>query len=452
MAMISPELLALAQQGNPKAISQLLDRALAAKQITTKVTRDQHGLTIFADAPALPDQASLVGLIHRGIKDLKLDKLYSLKIYGRQVGDASVGWREEVLLSPLPVPKSSKSGVRDSQFEFKLVLAKVNQILAVIVRAVRRIRIGRRTIAGVCGVVLLALLTCGGVVGFNLYQTRAAQAQTIQKARSLVVASDPGKASGIEVLKTAEQQLQQARDLLRGIPNSPGSLYREAQAELAKVRSQLDTIEQRVALEETTTRDWEAAVQLGQDAIASVRQPPLPLKDWKAAKANLDKAITQLSAIPSGTFAASQVKAKLDDYRKQSLVITQKLAAEQKAVNSLQAAVALAKQAMAMTENKYSVELADLQNAQTLWQKAISQLKTVPSQSYAARSVDIQMGVYTANVQKIARGMQELRACQKDSSLSFGCDSVSLRLEQPAASSSTDAIENSTLDTALSTN
>jgi hypothetical protein len=431
MKMISPELLSLAKQGNPKAISQLLDRALASKRITTKITRDQYVLTIFAEAPELPNQSSLVGVVQRGIKDLRLDNFHSLKIYGRKVGDTTAGWSEKVLLSALPDAGAANSKGQAFKFSFKPILNHLQSGLIFLFNATRQIRVGKRAITGLFGFVILALLTCGGVIGFNLYQTRSAQMQTIQQVRSIFAQADPNKASGVEALQNARKQLEQARDSLRGIPNSPGSLHTEAQAELAKVRSQLETIEQRISVEETTSRDWEAAVQLGQDAIALVRQPPLPLKDWKVAKTNLDKAITQLSAIPSGTFASNPVKEKLAEYRKQSLVVTQKLAAEEKAMNALQMAERLAKQAMAMTSSKYSLELTDLQNAHVMWQKAIGQLKNVSSQSFAYRDIDRHMTIYSGNSQKISQAIKELNDCKKDSTLSFSCSSMSLSLDEP---------------------
>lgn len=440
MKMISPDLLALAQQGNPKAISQLLDRALVSKRVKTKVTRDQSVLTIFAEAPELPNQPSLVGVIHRGIKDLKLDKFHSLKIYGRKAGETTAGWSEKILLSAQP---NSVASVQDSKFEFKPLFARFQKIVVLLFKAIRQIRVGKRAIVGLFGFVMLALLTCGGVISFNLYQTRSAQMQTIQQARSLFAQSDPNQAKGIEALQTARKQLEQARDSLRGIPNSPGSLHAEAQAELSKVRSQLEIIGQRISVEETTSRSWETAVQLGQDAIASVRQPPLPLKEWKTAKTNLDQAITQLSVIPSGTFASEQVKAKLADYRKQSLAMTQKMSAEEKAVNALQMAEKLAKQAMAMTSSKYSLELTDLQNAQAMWQKAIAQLKTVTPQSYAYQSVDSHMAIYLGNSQKISQAISELNNCKKDSDLSFSCSSISLTLDQLIEANEADAVRDS---------
>lgn len=439
MKMISPELLSLAQQGNPKAISQLLDRALASKQIKTRVTRDQFILTIFAEAPELPCQASMIGVIHRGIKDLKLNNFHSLKVYGQKVGDPAVGWSEKILLAASQDSKAVHT--KASKFSFKSFLARLQNAFIFLLNAIRRIRISKRAIVGLFGFLLLALLTFGGIVGFNLYQTRSAQMQTLQQARSLFAQSDPNKANGIEALQNVRKQLEQARDSLRGIPNSPGSLHAEAQAELAKVRSQLETIEQRISVEETTSREWGTAVQLGQDAIALVRQPPLPLKDWKAAKTNLDKAIATLAAIPSGTFASDQVKVKLADYRKQSLVITQKLTAEEKAVNALQMSEKLAKQAMSMTSSRYSLDLTDLQNAQAMWQKAIAQLKTVPPQSYARQSVDGHMAIYLGNSQKIAQAIKELNECQKDSTFSFGCSSMSLTLDQPIDSAITDTSE-----------
>jgi chromosome segregation ATPase len=234
-------------------------------------------------------------------------------------------------------------------------------------------------------------------------------------------------------LKASKEKLKQARDLLRGIPDGRGSLYSKAQAELTQVRSQLETIEQKIAAEESTTQTWAEADKLAQDAIASVQDPPHPLKTWRAAQTQLGQAIQQLEAIPEGTFVSRQVKTKLAAYRKQDTAINQGMMAEEKAVQTLQAADGLAKQAYDVTSGEYDFELSDLQAAQVAWQKAIAQLKKVPAKSHAYKDVASRMTLYSNNSREIADGIKELKTCSAKNS--FSCGYVSLDLRTPTKSS-----------------
>lgn len=432
-------LIEIARQGNPKAIAQLLDSALQPRGITSKVSREQGRFTIFLDANEVPQKSSLVGLIRKGIKDLEIDSLESLKIYGRKFGDPSAGWREEIVFrSDLATPANSKpssSGAKSWQIQAEKLLAQARVVFTDLVTTVSKIRISRRTAIATATFLLLALLAAGGVIGFNFWKMRSAQAQTIKQAQELVVASDINKASGIEALKASEEKLKQARDLLRGIPDTRGSLYAKAQTELTQVRSQLEAVEQKIANEESNTKTWTEADKLAQDAIASVQDPPYSLKTWRAAQAQLDQAIKQLEAIPEGTFVSNQVKTKLAAYRKQDAAITQGIMAEEKAVEALQAADGLAKQAFDVTSGEYNFEPSDLQTAQVAWQKAIAQLKKVPAKSHAFKSVESRMSLYSNNSREIADGVKELKTCLAKNSFKDTCGYVSLDLRTPKTSS-----------------
>jgi len=48
-----------ARQGSPRALAQLINSALAPKNITVKVSRDSKRLTIIAAAKDTPNQESL---------------------------------------------------------------------------------------------------------------------------------------------------------------------------------------------------------------------------------------------------------------------------------------------------------------------------------------------------------------------------------------------------------
>ena len=423
-------LIAQARQGDTAAIAQLLNRALKHREITTRISRTQNRLMIFVDGDKTPEQASLLGVIRRGIQDLELDSIERIKVYGRKTGDTTAGWQDEIVLKLTEIDKPEFPGADISR-----VLVSTKQGAINLFTNIRAIRIKKRTAIGIACFVVLTSVGSVTVMGVNLLQVRSAQAKTIHQAQALLLASDPNKAADVKVLEQNEGKLKQARDLLRGIPDTPGSMYSQAQIELKKVRSQLDTVEQEITDEKSITSTFDAATRQALDAIALVRYQPKPLKTWQTAIDDLADAISQLEKIPQGTFIAPQIKVKLEDYRKRNQAMKQGIQSEEKAIQVLQTADSLALQAMSITESGYEFEASELQSAKALWQKAAAQLKKVPLKSDAYSGVSNRLRTYNGNINKIASGIKELQQCQSrnasNSSLMDMCNSTFLNLDRP---------------------
>jgi hypothetical protein len=111
----SSNLLDQARQGSPRAIAQLINRALESQNIRVKVSRDINRLTIIAEAENTPNQESLVGIIRRGIKDLDTDLIDTIKLYGRRVKHPSTDWSDEILLKETLTTQSGIGGVKAGQ-------------------------------------------------------------------------------------------------------------------------------------------------------------------------------------------------------------------------------------------------------------------------------------------------------------------------------------------------
>jgi hypothetical protein len=423
-------LIAQARQGDTTAIAQLLNRALKHREITTRVSRTQNRLMIFADGDDTPEQASLLGVIRRGIQDLELDSIECIKVYGRKTGETTAGWQDKIVLQLAEADKPKFTGADVSG-----VLVSTKQGAITLFTSIRAIRIKKRTAIGFACVSGLAVVVAVTIMGVNLLQVRSVQAKTIHQVHALLLASDPSKAADVKVLEQNESKLKQARDLLRGIPNTPGSMYSQAQIELKKVRSQLDAVEQKITAEKSITITFDTATRQAVDAIASVRYQPKPLKTWQTAIDDLADAISQLETIPQGTFIAPQVKVKLEDYRKHNQGMKQGMQAEEKAMQALQTADSLALQAMSITESRYKFEASELQDAKALWQKAAAQLKKVPPKSDAHTGVNNRLRTYDGNMNKIADGLQALQQCQarnvNNSFLMDVCNSTFLSLDRP---------------------
>lgn len=108
--MSQPDLLTLAQQGDPRAIAFLINQALRTKDITAKVNRQEHHLHLLLEAKQLPAQTPCVQLIQNGMARLKPAPIYRITIYGRKVGQQKPGWTQTLTLQkspPAPQPLSS---------------------------------------------------------------------------------------------------------------------------------------------------------------------------------------------------------------------------------------------------------------------------------------------------------------------------------------------------------
>lgn len=421
------ETVTLAQQGNPQAISLLLNQSLSPLGITTKVTRDKNRLVIFADAHNLPNRESLLDVVRQGIKSLDIQDLADVQLYGRKVDDFSTSWKEEIIFKStnLNIDSRNKSNSSVPFIAFKKTVFNVLKLIG-------RFHLSRRVKIGLSSLILIAALTYAGFVGFQLWHIRSVQAQAIQKAQALISEISTNKVPSIDSLQESAKKLKESRDVLRGFSNSPGSIYQNVQSELVKVRSTLKEIEDRISQEESNSQNWQSADKAAQDTISSIQSPPYPLKTWKTTKNDLDNAIKQLQSIPENSVVSSQVKPRLASYLKQSIIVNQNTRSEEKAMLVLQQADVVANQAMAVTENKYDLSVSDLENSLKMWQSAHTQVKKVPPKSYAFQYVDSRLNIYLLNSKKIEFRMQELKKCLSNdrSGLSILCSSSSLDLQK----------------------
>jgi hypothetical protein len=429
------DIISQAQQGNPKALSDLLNRALSSKNIKTRAKLVQNRLTIFAEGSELPNQQSLVGVIKRGLSDLGVDCLISVKVYGKKIDTPEEGWVDEIFLKDDPNQSKSLSSADRSKsngvdwHQLRQQALKTSQ--AGLLRA-RKLLTDKRFIIGSVAFVLLALLTTGGIIGFDLATTRINDGKSIAAAQTLVAEANVPNAAGLEALTTASEKLREARDILRSIEDTRGSRYATAQAELTQVRESLQTVESRIEAEESAVSNWRDGQAMAQRAIQYVNTPPYSLEEWQKAKDDLSSAIAMIGSIPKGSTYADQARAALAKYQEKLAWIDQGMANEQTAMDVLTAGDNLGRQAYDYTNGKYRFQAAELTQAKSLWQKAIDHTKTVPPTSNAYRQISDRISLYTKNSNKIDDELREMNDCWRKSyaSESF-CNSVYLYLANP---------------------
>lgn len=87
-----------AQQGNLSAIAQLLNRSLQPKGITAKVKLTDGCLQVLLEADQALDSRALTGFVARGISTLNLPFVETLRVYGKQTGQARPTWQQGLVL------------------------------------------------------------------------------------------------------------------------------------------------------------------------------------------------------------------------------------------------------------------------------------------------------------------------------------------------------------------
>ncbi len=427
------DLISQAQQGNPKALSDLLNRALAPKHIVTRAKLQQNRLTIFAEGDALPDQASLVGVIKRGIRDLKIDNLISIKIYGKTADGSRDGWVDEIRLKD-EVQNSASLGVAESgNFDWDVWHQRTSRVAQTVWRRGKKLSTDKRFIIGAISVISLTVLATVGIIVVNVLQTRTVQQQDINEARALVVEAKVTETSSMNELEASVDKLTEARDILRAIEDSRGSLYAVAQEDLEKVRDAIDVVESRIEDETEASSTWSAANQFAQSAILAVNNPPYPVEDWEEAREQLSKAIEAFKAIPDSSAYAGQAQSAVTQFEEKLAWINQGFANEQEALKVLQAADNLGQQAYGYTNRRSKFQASELTQAKEMWQKAIDQTKTVPPTSDAYNRVSERISLYTENMNKIEDEIREMNECWGKSYASQSlCNSVYLSLKNPS--------------------
>lgn len=97
--MVQTTPLQQAQQGDSIAIAQLLNRALQPKGITAKVKLKEGCLQVLLEAEQALDPRALTGFVARGVSKLNLPSVHTVRVYGKQSGQARPAWQQGLILS-----------------------------------------------------------------------------------------------------------------------------------------------------------------------------------------------------------------------------------------------------------------------------------------------------------------------------------------------------------------
>ncbi|MBC7971120.1 MAG: type IV pilin-like G/H family protein [Verrucomicrobia bacterium] len=96
--MTQPNLLKLAQQGDPDAIAALMNLTLEPKGVIAKTFLEDHCLHVFLSASRVLNAKTLVAFIQRGILRLEVASIQQVQVYGQRVDTDQLDWVETFVL------------------------------------------------------------------------------------------------------------------------------------------------------------------------------------------------------------------------------------------------------------------------------------------------------------------------------------------------------------------
>ncbi|MCP2727150.1 hypothetical protein [Limnofasciculus baicalensis] len=97
--MNQPTLLEKARQGDDQAIAAVLNYLLKDRNITAKVAIRGNGLLVLLKSAQVPEQESSVAVVSKLMKQLNVESIKSVEVYGKQIGQQSPAWRESLDLT-----------------------------------------------------------------------------------------------------------------------------------------------------------------------------------------------------------------------------------------------------------------------------------------------------------------------------------------------------------------
>jgi protease PrsW len=93
--MTQPDLLELAQQGDPTAIAALLNYNLQPRGVNAKVLVREGCLKILLSSSRPLDQQAFIRFLERQISNFKLQTIQSVKVYAQHPGEDAPAWYQE---------------------------------------------------------------------------------------------------------------------------------------------------------------------------------------------------------------------------------------------------------------------------------------------------------------------------------------------------------------------
>ncbi|VEP16146.1 putative CheW protein [Hyella patelloides LEGE 07179] len=101
------------KQGNPENIADSLNRYFAPQGIRAKVAWKNAYLGILLEAAQSPNQEEMVEIIRQEFSDCASESVKAVRLYGRQVGQVTPAWCEEITITQSPPSDNHSLSVAD---------------------------------------------------------------------------------------------------------------------------------------------------------------------------------------------------------------------------------------------------------------------------------------------------------------------------------------------------
>ena len=101
-----------ARKGDAKAIAALMNRSTEPKGISVKASREGNCLQVLLEGESVPAKESTVSFIRQGMENLAIESIATVKVFGRQIGQDTPMWQEEIVFSDDAIPAMAM-GVSD---------------------------------------------------------------------------------------------------------------------------------------------------------------------------------------------------------------------------------------------------------------------------------------------------------------------------------------------------
>lgn len=106
--MAELRLIEQAQQGDPAAIAALMNQSLQQKGMTAFVERQGDALEVTLQADRVPNRQALTAFVEKGIHNLGIASIRSIRIMGQQTGTDFPAWMQELYLEASSADPSSE--------------------------------------------------------------------------------------------------------------------------------------------------------------------------------------------------------------------------------------------------------------------------------------------------------------------------------------------------------
>ncbi len=100
--MTDSNLIELAKLGDPQAIAALMNQSLESRGMRATVDRQGDCLEVMLEAERIPNRQSLTAFVQKGIDNLGIQSISSIRILGQQFGASYPAWMQELHLDTSP--------------------------------------------------------------------------------------------------------------------------------------------------------------------------------------------------------------------------------------------------------------------------------------------------------------------------------------------------------------